>query len=107
MLKYRFDLSAKKNCSIKSFVIRETNGRDEEQAAIFAKAKGAASSSFEELVRLSVVSVNDAPVEQPFTAFDDWNSRTRMYVLQAYRSINAIESDKEVDDFLASATQQD
>jgi len=98
---YRFDLSKKKGCSIRSFVIKETTGDDEEQAADFKTAKGGKATVFEELVRLSITYVNDVKTEQPFEGFDDWNSRTRAYVLAAFKSINGIE-DEEVETFLAA-----
>jgi hypothetical protein len=98
---YRFDLSKKKGCSIRSFVVKETTGDDEEQAANFKTAKGGKATVFEELVRLSITYVNDVRVEHPFEDFDAWNSRTRSYVLAAFKSINGVE-DKEVDDFLAA-----
>lgn len=97
---FRFDLSKKKGCSIKSFVIKETTGEDEEQAANFRTTKGGSATVFEELVRLSITHVDDAKAEQPLTEYDGWNSRTRAYVLAAFKSVNGVE-DKEVDDFLA------
>jgi hypothetical protein len=80
----------------------ETTGLDEELAATQQKLRGQNSSVFEELVRLSIVEVDGQKVEQPFTDWDKWNSRTRAYVLAAFRSINGVE-DNERADFLASA----
>lgn len=97
---FRFDLSNKKGCSINSFVIRETNGKDEEMAARSAKAKGGAITVFEELVRLSIVKVDDEPVQMPLAAYDEWNSKTRSYILKAFQAVNGMEDD--VNDFLAS-----
>ncbi|MGZ6970966.1 MAG: hypothetical protein ACXVID_04825 [Thermoanaerobaculia bacterium] len=97
---FRFDLSKKKGCSIRSFVIKETTGEDEEQAANFRTAKGGSATVFEELVRLSITYVDDVKAEQPLSEYDGWNSRTRAYVLAAFKSVNGVE-DKEVDDFLA------
>lgn len=98
---YRFDLSKRKGCSICSFVMKETTGEDEEQAADFRTAKGGKATVFEELVRLAITYVDDVKVEQPFEDFEGWNSRTRAYVLAAFKSINGLE-DKEVDDFLSA-----
>lgn len=98
---YRFDLSSKKGCSIKSFVIKETNGDDEENAANQKLAKGGSATVFEELVRLSITYVDDVKAEQPLTDYDGWNSRTRAYILAAFKSVNGVE-DKEVEDFLAA-----
>lgn len=98
---YRFDLSGKKGCSIKSFVIKETNGEDEENAANLKLAKGGRATVFEELVRLSITYVNDVKAEQPLDEYDRWNSRTRAYIMNAFKSVNGVE-DKEVEDFLAA-----
>lgn len=98
---FRFDLSKKKGCSIRSFVLKETTGDDEEQAANFRTAKGGSATVFEELVRLSITYVDDVQVEQPYSDYDSWNSRTRAYVLAAFKSVNGVD-DKEVDDFLAA-----
>lgn len=97
---FRFDLKGRK-CSIESFVVRETTGVDEENAALAAKAKGGQHTVFEELVRLSITHVNDIKAEPPLLEYDSWNSRTRAFVLQAFKSINGIE-DKEVSDFLGA-----
>lgn len=102
ILHMRFTLEGRKNVSIKSFVIRETNGDDEENAAIAAKAKGGAATVFEELVRLSITYVDDVKVDPPLQEYDGWNSRTRAFVLAAFKSINSITDDKEVTDFLAA-----
>lgn len=102
VLQLRFTLEGRKNVSIKSFVIRETNGEDEENAALAAKAKGGAATVFEELVRLSITYVDDVKVEPPLEEYDAWNSRTRAFVLSAFKSINGITDQKEVDDFLAA-----
>jgi len=101
-LQYKYDLAKLKNCNIKSFVIRETDGEDEETAAVLAKAKGEGHSSFEELVRMSLVYVDGKKIEQPYEDFDGWNSRTRAFVLQAFKALNSVE-EKEVGDFLSGA----
>lgn len=98
---FRFTLANKKGCSIASFVIKETNGEDEEQAANFRTMKGGSATVFEELVRLSITYVDDVAAEQPLTEYDGWNSRTRAYILAAFKSVNSIE-DKEVDSFLSA-----
>lgn len=103
--KFRFDLSTRKGCSITSFTMKETTGLDEENAALAAKAKGGAATVFEELVRLSIIEVNGQTAEPPLLEYDSWNSRTRAFVLQAYRSINGVD-EKEVADFLASGLPQ-
>lgn len=102
LAQYRFDLSSKKACSVKSFVMRETTGADEENAAVAAKAKGGAMTPTEELVRLSIVSVDGKPVDQPYLSFDSWNTRTRNYAIKAWASINGVD-EKDAKDFLDGA----
>lgn len=109
-LKLFYDLSKYdkpgKPLSVKSFTIREVDGVDEERAALNAKAKGGASSVYEELVRLSVCEVDGQPVNQdpsqPFALYDSLNSRTRLFLLNAFRSLNGIDEKEEVGDFLTS-----
>jgi hypothetical protein len=88
---------------LKSFVIQETDGRLEAYAAARAKAKGADSSTHEEMIRASIVQVNGQEVQQPYEAMDGWNTRARQFLIGAYRSVNGVD-DKELDDFLAGAT---
>ncbi len=95
----------KKPLSLQSFAIREVDGSDEERAAISAKAKGGAATVYEELVRLSIVEVDGSPVNHdgmPLTAYDSWNSRTRVFVLNAFRALNGIDEKEETSDFLES-----
>ena len=104
-LEYRYDLS-KRKCSIQSFAIRETTGKDEDVAALITKAKGGAASMLEEIVRLSITKVDDAPVNTdgvPLGAYDEWSSRTRTFILNAYKALNGI-NQAEGEDFLASGT---
>jgi hypothetical protein len=105
-----FDLSKRKGCNladgtpIASFKMRETDGRDEENAANAAKAKGGSMTALEEQIRLSLVEVNGAKVNAgtPYLAYDDWNTRARQFAFEAYRSINMVKTE-EVTDFLAGA----
>lgn len=106
----KFDLSKRKGCSladgtpIASFKMRETDGRDEENAANTAKAKGGSMTALEEQIRLSLVEVNEQAVNAgaPYLAYDNWNSRARAFAFEAYRSMNSVKTE-EVADFLATA----
>ena len=104
-MKIRYDLSKKKGCNITSVTMIETTGEDEEVAAGWAKAKGDAVSPAEELVRISICEVNDASVEQPFMDFNRWNTKTRSYVLAAWKAINIVE-DSDLDDFLKTGLEK-
>jgi len=103
----RFDTSKMKHVragslTITSFTLREVDGQDEEIAAAAAKARGGNVSSAEELIRLSIVEVNDQPVKQPYLAFDTWNSRARALALRAWASLNSVTED-ETEAFLNAA----
>lgn len=87
-----------------SFHMREIDGRDEELAAGMAAAKGGHASGSEEMVRLSIVAVNDKPVSQPYLGFDVWNQRARSLALQAFRLLNS-HTEKESDSFLSTAEE--
>ena len=64
---------------LETAAIRETNGKDEETAAVRARAKGGAASATEELVAASLTEINGDPVNAkgPYQGFDGWNSRAR------------------------------
>jgi len=83
-------------------VMRETNGIDEQRAAMQADAKGERSSIYQELVRLSIVSVDGEKITQPYEALDGWNSKSRSLVMEAYGALNNLEPE-EVGSFLGSA----
>ncbi len=91
-------------CSVKEMTIRETNGHDEQKAAMFAEAKGDKSSTFQELIRVSITSVNGEKVQQPYAPLDEWNSKTRALVIKAFTQLNEL-GEKEVADFLESAEE--
>jgi hypothetical protein len=105
MQTWRFQLprgTGKKSVSCASIHIREVNGKDEEQASVLAEAKGKSGSVALELLRLSIVKVDDQPVSQPFGGLETWNSRTRKFALDAWSSINSVSED-ETEGFLESA----
>jgi hypothetical protein len=82
------------NCNCKELVMRETNGIDEQQAAIASDAAGVRSSIFQELIKLSIVEVDGQPVSQPFVALDTWNSKTRALIIKAYEQLNNLPDDE-------------
>jgi hypothetical protein len=88
--------------SIKSFTIRETDGKDEDAAAIVARARGGTATVMEELVKRAIMFVDGQPVNHtegvPFEAWDGWNSATRSFVTNAFQSVNGFM--KEDADFL-------
>lgn len=104
-IEYHYDLTKYKRCSIDSFDMRETNGKDEDQAVLVAKAKGGAATSLDELVRLSITKVNGKPVNTgdgvPLSEYDEWNSRTRTFIINAYKKLNGV-SNEEGQDFQAA-----
>jgi hypothetical protein len=107
-LKMSYDLSKfhkpGKPVSISSFTIREVDGADEELASKNQKAKGVGT-VYEELVRLSLTEVDGQPVNQDglcYAAYDGWNSRTRGFLLTAFRNLNGIDEKEELGDFLSS-----
>ena len=94
------------NDEIFAITIRETDGRDEEVAANYAKSKGGSATAAEEMIRLSIVAVNDKAVQQPYLKFDVWNQRARSFMLKAFNDVNGL-SNKEGEDFLATAEEVD
>lgn len=94
------------NTVLKSFHMREIDGRDEEIAASMAAAKGGQATGSEEMVRLAIVAVNDKPIAQPYLAFDVWNQRARSFSLKAFRQMNS-HTEKEGDNFLATGEEGD
>jgi len=91
-------------CSCSSFVIRETTGVDEQQAAFRADAREGRTTVYAELVRLSIVKVNGEKVSQPFMELENWNSKTRALLRRAYDSINDL-SEEEVEVFLQAGEE--
>lgn len=100
----KFTLPEGCNCS--EVVIRETDGIDEQDAAMRAESRGPRGTIFGELVRASVVSVDGKKVDQPFMEMERWNSRTRKLVLQGYQELNDTK-DEEDAVFLATAEDVD
>ncbi len=91
---------------LKSFHMREVDGRDEEVAANMAKNKGGSASASEEMIRIAIVAVNGEPVQQPYLQFDVWNQRARSLALKAFNSLNGF-TQEEGDVFLETAEEGD
>ena len=90
---------------IESFDIRETDGDDEERAANTAKGKGGSATAVEELIQISLVAINDEPVNvggKPYNGFVKWNSKARNMAQKAWTAVNAGNAD-ESEAFLARA----
>lgn len=101
-----FDADGRK---ILSFTIRTTDGSDEAYASKRADAKG--SGMPEELVRVSLVSYQvegegDKEVKQPFEGFDKWSTKSRNFVVAAWKKL-ATPDDTEIADFFGSATESE
>jgi len=77
-------------CDCRTIVIRETTGIDEQNAALQADARQGRSSIYAELVKLSIVMVDDEKVIQPYHQLEQWSSKSRALVQQAYDAINDI-----------------
>lgn len=101
-----FQFKGIKGVSISSVTIKETDGNDETIAAERAESLGKAASVAEEIVRMSIVAVDGVPVKQPYMGFNKWNSRTRAFVLNAWRHINAIPDASEISSFLESGEDE-
>ena len=89
-------------CNCTEITIRETTGIDEQEAALAVETRGARSTVYAELVRLSVVEVDGQKVTQPFLEAEKWNSRTRTLVMKAYETVNRLE-DEEIAAFIAAS----
>lgn len=84
----KFSLPEGYNC--KEFVMRETCGLDEQQAARIVESRGGASDIVQEMIRRSIVAVDGEKVAQPYFELDNWNTRTRQFVLKAYEAMNSV-----------------
>lgn len=108
MTSFRFTLpegGGKRRNEISSVTIREVTGEDEMLAEANAEAKAGKGNSGLELVRLSIVEIDDEPVAQPFTQLDRYNTRTRKFIVRGFEAVNGFE-EEEMDDFLASAAHR-
>lgn len=90
---------------LESFTLREIDGSDEEYVATRAKALGDETNLGEEMIRISIVAVNDEPVQQPYS-LKTWNAPARALLATAWRELNAVTPEEE-DDFLSEAVGDD
>jgi hypothetical protein len=106
----RFTLEGKiKGANIKSFVIRETDDRDDEAAFERAAAEVGVEKAQRlvgrELMKLAIVEVDGqkwTDLDRP--AYEKWNKKTRDAVWAAYSSFNILAKD-ESEGFLAAAEE--
>lgn len=87
----KFVLPEGYNC--REFVMRETCGLDEQKAAKLVESRKGSTDVIQEMVRLSIVSVDGEAVLQPFFGLDNWNTKTRQFVLKAYELMNTVPQD--------------
>lgn len=82
---------------LKEFELRETDGKDESNATVSAKGKANSGNYVEELLSMSLVSVNGKAVNQgvPYVDFPKWNSRARAFALKAWQFVNGMGDDEE------------
>ncbi len=85
---YTFDLSKYARCGVKTVVLKETTGADEDRAAEIAKQKGLTGNLTEELIRLAVISYDGQPAIFPFTQFDTFTKRTRDLIAKSFSKVN-------------------
>jgi hypothetical protein len=84
----------------KSITIREVDGQDELQAAIWAEAmgrKGDTDQNNKELLRCSIVAVDGKPFNVngvPNPAFDSWLTKSRNAVGRFYFQLNGLDVDE-------------
>lgn len=91
-------------CDVATLVMRELDGTDEIEAAIWAdknKSSALASSPIaameseqRESIRLSLVEVDGEPVNVggiPYAAMNDWSYRTMRFVNQFFLDLNGVE----------------
>lgn len=99
---YILNQDGSRGAALESAAFRETDGRDEENGANKAKAKGGSATALEELVQLSLVEVNGEPVNagKPYNQFTQWNSRARQFAVAVWNKINGA-SKEELDSFLS------
>ncbi len=90
------------SCNIAELVMRETTGIDEKEAATAADAAQGQSSLYQELIKLSVVSVDGTKIIQPFNDMLEWNSKTRALCIKAFEQLNELK-DEEVATFLTAS----
>ncbi len=83
--------------SVKSFTLREIDGHDEKESARMIAALGTADdfsiAMLEANLRISIVSVDGALVQQPYNETAKWSSRTRRLLMEAWGTLNSVPDD--------------
>ena len=83
--------------SVKSFTLREIDGHDEKESARMLAALGTADdfsmAMLEANLRVSIVSVDGSPVQQPYNATAKWSSKTRRLLMEAWGTLNSVPDD--------------
>lgn len=99
-----------KGCSIDSFVMREIDGEDEREAGRWIAARESEVDNMsiavaEEQLKVALVAVNDEPLDSatPFTALNQYSTKTRRLMMEAFGLLNGLEDD-EVAVFLGAST---
>jgi len=88
-------------CNIESVTVRETNGIDEQEAALAAEAKG--TTIYSELVLLSIIEIDGDTVPGKGAApMQQWNTRTRAAVRMIFDRLNDV-SQAEMDPLFLEA----
>lgn len=93
-----------------NFVMRTTDGNDENYASKRAEAKG--TQLTEELIAFSLVSyerevdgkIETVVIKHPFDQFTAWSTKVRNFVVSAWRRM-ATPNEDELSDFFASASE--
>lgn len=96
------EIPAPRGCGFEKIVIRETNGIDEQHAAMQADSQGAGTNIYQELVRRSIVSVDGEKVTHPFLEMTRWNSKARDFVRRAYEDLNQLKEEEMQTSFLSA-----
>ena len=81
-------------CACRTIIMRETSGIDERNAALMAETRGGTSAMGMELIRCSIVAVDDKRVQHPFIEMDKWNTKTRSFVRAFWESLNDIKEEE-------------
>ena len=105
----------KGRCDIATFKMREVDGTDQAEAAIWAEANvdpaqksnpvALMQQEQHEMMRLSLVEVDGVPVNHdgiPFKELDHWSLRTLRFITYAFNHMNGADSD-ELKNFEAEA----
>jgi hypothetical protein len=98
------DFEFPERCNARTITVRELDGDDELEAAVFAERKVTKSMrdnpiymmgiERKEAIRASIYAVDGEVVETPFAAIDRWSKRTERFVQSAFNEMNGVESEE-------------